>query len=227
MMKNKMQIAIDGPASAGKSTVAKILAKKLGYVYCDTGAMYRALTYMALMNKVSLADEKRLVSLLDEMTISFRQEADGQRVLVNHQDVTDEIREANVSQNVSEVSAHSGVREALVRQQQEIAAQSDIVMDGRDIGTIVLPNAPVKIFLIASVAERAQRRYEENKAKGMTVELEQIKKEIEERDYKDTTRKVSPLVKAEDAIELDTTGLSIEQVVEKIEQIIQKHDFFQ
>lgn len=226
-MKNKMQIAIDGPASAGKSTVAKILAKKLGYVYCDTGAMYRALTYMALMNKVSLADEKRLVSLLDEMTIIFRQEADGQRVLVNHQDVTDEIREANVSQNVSEVSAHSGVREALVRQQQEIAAQSDIVMDGRDIGTIVLPNAPVKIFLIASVAERAQRRYEENKAKGMTVELEQIKKEIEERDYKDTTRKVSPLVKAEDAIELDTTGLSIEQVVEKIEQIIQKHDFFQ
>ncbi|MDT2801031.1 (d)CMP kinase [Vagococcus lutrae] len=226
-MKNKMQIAIDGPASAGKSTVAKILAKKLGYVYCDTGAMYRALTYMALMNKVSLADEKRLVSLLDEMTISFRQEADGQRVLVNHQDVTDEIREANVSQNVSEVSAHSGVREALVRQQQEIAAQSDIVMDGRDIGTIVLPNAPVKIFLIASVAERAQRRYEENKAKGMTVELEQIKKEIEERDYKDTTRKVSPLVKAKDAIELDTTGLSIEQVVEKIEQIIQKHDFFQ
>lgn len=226
-MKNKMQIAIDGPASAGKSTVAKILAKKLGYVYCDTGAMYRALTYMALMNKVSLADEKRLVSLLDEMTISFRQETDGQRVLVNHQDVTDEIREANVSQNVSEVSAHSGVREALVRQQQEIAAQSDIVMDGRDIGTIVLPNAPVKIFLIASVAERAQRRYEENKAKGMTVELEQIKKEIEERDYKDTTRKVSPLVKAEDAIELDTTGLSIEQVVEKIEQIIQKHDFFQ
>lgn len=226
-MKNKMQIAIDGPASAGKSTVAKILAKKLGYVYCDTGAMYRALTYMALMNKVSLADEKRLVSLLDEMTISFRQEVDGQRVLVNHQDVTDEIREANVSQNVSEVSAHSGVREALVRQQQEIAAQSDIVMDGRDIGTIVLPNAPVKIFLIASVAERAQRRYEENKAKGMTVELEQIKKEIEERDYKDTTRKVSPLVKAEDAIELDTTGLSIEQVVEKIEQIIQKHDFFQ
>ncbi|UQF70895.1 (d)CMP kinase [Vagococcus lutrae] len=226
-MKNKMQIAIDGPASAGKSTVAKILAKKLGYVYCDTGAMYRALTYMALMNKVSLADEKRLVSLLDEMTISFRQEADGQRVLVNHQDVTDEIREANVSQNVSEVSAHSGVREALVRQQQEIAAQSDIVMDGRDIGTIVLPNAPVKIFLIASVAERAQRRYEENKAKGMTVELGQIKKEIEERDYKDTTRKVSPLVKAEDAIELDTTGLSIEQVVEKIEQIIQKHDFFQ
>lgn len=226
-MKNKMQIAIDGPASAGKSTVAKILAKKLGYVYCDTGAMYRALTYMALMNKVSLADEKRLVSLLDEMTISFRQEADGQRVLVNHQDVTDEIREANVSQNVSEVSAHSGVREALVRQQQEIAAQSDIVMDGRDIGTVVLPNAPVKIFLIASVAERAQRRYEENKAKGMTVELEQIKKEIEERDYKDTTRKVSPLVKAEDATELDTTGLSIEQVVEKIEQIIQKHDFFQ
>lgn len=226
-MKNKMQIAIDGPASAGKSTVAKILAKKLGYVYCDTGAMYRALTYMALMNKVSLADEKQLVSLLDEMTISFRQEVDGQRVLVNHQDVTDEIREANVSQNVSEVSAHSGVREALVRQQQEIAAQSDIVMDGRDIGTIVLPNAPVKIFLIASVAERAQRRYEENKAKGMTVELEQIKKEIEERDYKDTTRKVSPLVKAEDAIELDTTGLSIEQVVEKIEQIIQKHDFFQ
>lgn len=226
-MKNKMQIAIDGPASAGKSTVAKILAKKLGYVYCDTGAMYRALTYTALMNKVSLADEKQLVSLLDEMTISFRQEADGQRVLVNHQDVTDEIREANVSQNVSEVSAHSGVREALVRQQQEIAAQSDIVMDGRDIGTIVLPNAAVKIFLIASVAERAQRRYEENKAKGMTVELEQIKKEIEERDYKDTTRKVSPLVKAEDAIELDTTGLSIEQVVEKIEQIIQKHDFFQ
>ena len=140
--------------------------------------MYRALTYMALMNKVSLVDEKQLVSLLDEMTISFRQEATDSPVLVNHQDVTDEIREANVSQNVSEVSAHSGVREALVRQQQEIAAQSDIVMDGRDIGTIVLPNAPVKIFLIAGVAERAQRRYEENKAKGMTVELERLKRKL-------------------------------------------------
>ncbi|MBT2731533.1 (d)CMP kinase [Carnobacterium sp. ISL-102] len=219
-MEKTIRIAIDGPASAGKSTVAKIVAKELGYIYCDTGAMYRALTHQAIEKNIEVTDEKRLVELLKEMTISFEANGDSQKVFVNGQEVTEAIRLPNVTNLVSAVSAHGEVRSELVKRQQEIAAQGRVVMDGRDIGTAVLPTAEVKIFLIASVDERAQRRYTENMSKGITTPLEVLKQEIADRDYKDSHREVSPLIQAEDAILLDTTSLSIEQVVEKIREMI-------
>lgn len=219
-LKKTIKIAIDGPASAGKSTVAKIVASELGYVYCDTGAMYRALTYQAIEKNIEITDEKRLVELLKEMTISFEPNEDNQKVFVNGEEVTEAIRLPNVTNSVSAVSAHGEVRKELVKRQQEIAAPGGVVMDGRDIGTAVLPTAEVKIFLVASVDERAQRRYKENVSKGIETSLEVLKQEIADRDYKDSHREVSPLIQAEDAILLDTTSLSIEQVAGKIREII-------
>lgn len=220
-MEKTIKIAIDGPASAGKSTVAKIVALELGYIYCDTGAMYRALTHQALEKNIAVTDEEQLVKLLKEMTISFEPNKDNQKVFVNGQEVTEAIRLPNVTNLVSAVSAHGEVREELVKRQQEIASHGGVVMDGRDIGTAVLPTAEVKIFLVASVAERAQRRYKENISKGIETSLEVLQQEIADRDYKDSHREVSPLIQAEDAILLDTTSLSIEQVAEKIREIIQ------
>lgn len=213
-------IAIDGPASAGKSTVAKILAKDLGYVYCDTGAMYRALTYQALQFKIDPTDEQALVSLLKKMELSFEPSEKKQKVFVNHVEVTEAIRQPDVTNLVSIVAAHSEVRKELVKRQKKIADQGKIVMDGRDIGTAVLPHAEVKIFLVASVDERADRRYKENLSNGVNTPLDTLKQEIAERDYKDSHRTVSPLRQAEDAILVDTTGLGIEQVVQKIKDII-------
>lgn len=221
-MTQKISIAIDGPASAGKSTVAKIVAKQLHYIYCDTGAMYRAITLAALKQEVDTNDEQRLVDLLKQIVLQFKPTENGQKVYLNHKDVTEEIRQSNVTNAVSVVAAHKKVREKLVEWQRNIAQTGGIVMDGRDIGTAVLPNAEVKIFLIASVEERARRRYEENFAKGMAPNLEVIKKEIEQRDYLDSTRINSPLIQAEDAILLDTTGLSIEEVVKKIVSLAKK-----
>lgn len=219
---NTIQIAIDGPASAGKSTVAKIIAKKLHYIYCDTGAMYRAVTYAGLLGKVSLADEESLLNLLEKQPISFAPFENGQKVFLGKLDVTKEIRSPEVNANVSQVSALKKVREKLVELQQEIANNENIVMDGRDIGTQVLPKAQVKIFLIASVEERAQRRYEENLKNGEVADLQEIKKSIEQRDYLDSHREISPLLKAKDAIEVDTTGKDIPQVVAEILEIINK-----
>lgn len=219
-MEKTIKIAIDGPASAGKSTVAKKVAKELDYIYCDTGAMYRALTYQALKKNIKITDEKQLVQLLKEMIISFKPNKDNQKVFVNGQEVTEAIRLPDVTNAVSAVSAHGEVRKELVKRQQEIAAHGGVVMDGRDIGTAVLPTAEVKIFLVASVDERAQRRYKENQSKGIPTSLEVLKQEIADRDYKDSHREVSPLIQAEDAIRLDTTSLSVEQVVEEIRAII-------
>ncbi|WP_313466995.1 (d)CMP kinase [Carnobacterium sp.] len=219
-MDKKIMIAIDGPASAGKSTVAKILAKDLGYVYCDTGAMYRALTYQALQFKIDPTDEQALVSLLKKMELSFEPSEKKQKVFVNHVEVTEAIRQPDVTNLVSVVAAHSEVRKELVKRQKKIADQGKIVMDGRDIGTAVLPHAEVKIFLVASVDERADRRYKENLSNGVNTPLDTLKQEIAERDYKDSHRTVSPLRQAEDAILVDTTGLGIEQVVQKIKDII-------
>ncbi|MGX7395221.1 (d)CMP kinase [Carnobacterium mobile] len=219
-MDKKIMIAIDGPASAGKSTVAKILAKDLGYVYCDTGAMYRALTYQALQFKIDPTDEQALVSLLKKMELSFEPSEKKQKVFVNHVEVTEAIRQPDVTNLVSVVAAHSEVRKELVKRQKKIADQGKIVMDGRDIGTAVLPHAEVKIFLVASVDERADRRYKENLSNGVNTPLDTLKQEIAERDYKDSHRTVSPLKQAEDAILVDTTGLGIEQVVQKIKDII-------
>ena len=205
-----IQIAIDGPASSGKSTVAKIIAKDFGYTYLDTGAMYRAATYIALRNQISPDEPSQLLELLEQYPIG-------------DVDVTNPIRENEVTNAVSAFAAIPAVREKLVALQQEIARQGGIVMDGRDIGTVVLPQAELKIFLVASVDERAERRYKENLSKGIETDLETLKEEIAARDYKDSHRETSPLKQAEDAIYLDTTGLSILEVVEKIKSEAQKH----
>lgn len=217
-----MQIAIDGPASAGKSTIAKLVAKKLNFIYSDTGAMYRAVTLMAKMNDVAYGNEAKVLSLMDKYKINFKNDENGQKVFLNDQDVSEEIRTVDITNNVSEISALKKVRERLVEEQRRIAQEGDVVMDGRDIGTTVLPNADAKIFMIASVHERAVRRFKEYESKGIEVSLETLEKEIEERDYKDSHREISPLKKADDAIELDTTGLSIDDVVKKVIDIIKK-----
>lgn len=219
-MTNKMMVAIDGPASAGKSTVAKILASELGYIYCDTGAMYRALTYEAIQQTIDLENEEALLDLLKISNISFEPTETNQKVYVNNEEVTEAIRQPDVTNSVSVVAAHGQVRKELVKRQQKIADKGGVVMDGRDIGTTVLPKAEVKIFLIASVKERAERRYKENRLNGIDTPLAILKKEISDRDYKDSHRASSPLTKAEDAILLDTTNLDIQQVVGKIKEVV-------
>lgn len=225
-----IRIAIDGPASSGKSTVAKIIAKNLGYTYLDTGAMYRSATYLALQNGLTEDNVPEILEQLSQHPVSFGKAADGsQQVYVGDVDVTHPIRDNQVTNNVSWVAAIPEVRKELVSQQQRIAEEGAIIMDGRDIGTVVLPDAELKIFLIASVDERAERRYKENIEKGIPADLETLKKEIAERDYKDSHRKVSPLKPAEDAITFDTTGVSIDGVVEfiqeKAKKIIDKGQF--
>lgn len=222
-----IQIAIDGPASSGKSTVAKIVAKDFGYTYLDTGAMYRCATYLALKNELTDKDIPALLAELGEHPISFGKAADGsQLVFLGDVDVTLAIRQNDVTNNVSWVSAVPEIRQELVAQQQRIAEAGGIVMDGRDIGTVVLPKAELKIFLIASVEERALRRFKENQEKGIPTDLETLKEEIAARDYKDSHRAVSPLKAADDAIIFDTTGVSIEKVVafisEKAKEILDK-----
>ncbi|HEM3642949.1 TPA: (d)CMP kinase [Streptococcus suis] len=222
-----IQIAIDGPASSGKSTVAKIIAKNFGYIYLDTGAMYRSATYLALTNGIEFTDQNRIVALLAQYPIRFGRDENGQQlVFVGDEDVTLPIRDNQVTNNVSAVAALPLVREELVRLQQEIAQAGGIVMDGRDIGTVVLPQAELKIFLIASVEERALRRFKENTERGIETDLESLKQEIAARDYKDSHREVSPLKAADDAITFDTTGVSIEGVVkfisEKAKEILDK-----
>ncbi|MCX2455584.1 (d)CMP kinase [Lacticaseibacillus nasuensis] len=211
-----MQIAIDGPAGSGKSTIAKLVATKLGFIYCDTGAMYRTVTLMALRAKLPLNDEAAIMRHLEALTISFQPSAEGQLVFMNGEDVTLAIREPETTNNVSQVAALPAVRAELVKRQRAIAEAHDIVMDGRDIGTTVLPNAAVKIFLIASVAERAKRRFKENQARGITTPLAELETEIAERDRKDSTRATSPLRKAADAVELDSTSMTIDEEVTEI-----------
>ena len=212
----RLKIAIDGPAGAGKSTVAKRVAEQLGFVYIDTGAMYRALTFKALQLKMDLHDEASLTNLLAHNSIELKVDNQQQKVYINKEDITEEIRNPEVSQHVSTVAAHEKVRKAMVEVQKKLADDGNIVMDGRDIGTHVLPDAQVKIFLTASIEERANRRFAELKLKGYLDNLEQIKNEIALRDKKDEEREFSPLRKADDAILLDTTKLSIDEVVEQI-----------
>lgn len=218
----KIQVAIDGPASAGKSTVAKIVAKKLHLIYCDTGAMYRAVTYAAIKEHVELDDDQALKHLLGKIEIRFVPAEPEQRVFVNQEEVTQVIRTPEITNNVSVVSAQPSVRAELTNRQQVIARDGGIVMDGRDIGTTVLPNADVKIYLIASVHERAMRRFKENQIKGINTPLDVLEKEIEERDYKDSHREISPLTQAKDAVLVDTTSQTIDQVVDQILKIIDK-----
>ena len=212
--KQRLRIAIDGPAAAGKSTVAKRLAKDLSYIYVDTGAMYRALTLHCLRNNLSLTDEEAVYNLLLNTKIELKQTNDTQRVLLNGEDVTEAIRSNDVSRKVSIVAKLGAIRKEMLARQREMASNGNVIMDGRDIGTNVLPDAEVKFYLIASVDERAKRRYEENIKKGIPTTLEQLKKEIAERDRRDK--------QAEDAIAIDTTSLSIEEVVSQMLKHVNK-----
>lgn len=186
-----MQVAIDGPASAGKSTVAKIIAKNMGYIYLDTGAMYRACTLVAKQNHLAYDDQSGILKALNNNIISFKNIDDDQRVYINDKDVSFDIRTPEITANVSQVSALSEIRKKMVEIQRKIAGENNIIMDGRDIGTTVLPDADVKIFLIASVASRAKRRYLDFKEKGINQNLTDIEKDIADRDYKDMHRQIS------------------------------------
>lgn len=219
-MEKQFAIAIDGPAAAGKSTVAKLVASKLTYVYIDTGAMYRALTLSALRSNLDVKNEKEIYNLLSKITIDLEQSDQGQKVLLNDEDVSLEIRTKEVTNNVSYVAEHVTVRHEMVNRQQKLAAKRGVVMDGRDIGTHVIPDAEVKVFLIASVEERAERRHKENIEKGFTSDLDQLKDEIRKRDKIDSEREYAPLIKAEDATEIDTTSLSIEEVADEILKMV-------
>lgn len=221
-MEKKISIAIDGPAAAGKSTVAKMIAEQLAYIYIDTGAMYRALTYKALTTNIHLQDEQELAALLIDTKIDLYPGKEGQLVFLDGKNITNDIRHEDVSNAVSIVAKHELVREEMVRRQQLLAQDGGVVMDGRDIGTHVLPKAEVKIFLLASVDERARRRHEENIARGMPSNLEDIKQAIALRDKQDSEREISPLKKADDAIELDTTSLSITEVAEFIMSLVKE-----
>lgn len=214
-------IAIDGPASAGKSTIAKKIAARLGLIYLDTGAMYRVLTLAGIRGKLNLENESSLLDLLNETQISFDQSKGEQKVFLNGEDVTEAIRSLDVTQNVSLVSSHEKVRAEMVARQQKIAQDGGIVMDGRDIGTVVLPNADLKIYLVASAEERALRRYRESIEKGMDVSLEKLTEDMKARDHYDMNREASPLRKAEDAVELDSTKLSIDEVVETVLEMVE------
>lgn len=221
-MTKPLQIALDGPAGAGKSTIAKTLAKKLGYVYIDTGAIYRAVTYRALEQNVGLEDGPALAEMIGNMELRLVPSESGQRVFDNNEEVTDVIRTSEVTNNVSFVARQPEVRDALMDLQRDLARDGGIVMDGRDIGTHVLPGADLKVFMTATVEERARRRHEENVSKGLPSDFEQLKQEIALRDKRDSERVVAPLRQAEDAHFLDTTDLSIDGVVAAVEQLMKQ-----
>ena len=216
----KINIAIDGPAGAGKSTIARALAKDRNMVYVDTGAMYRAIGLYCSRKGIDGGDEAKIVGELDNINVSLAYENGEQVVYLNGENVNGLIRTPEAGVMASAVSVYSQVRTKMVELQQALAESTSVVMDGRDIGTVVLPKAEVKIYLTASSAVRAKRRFDELVAKGMECDLAQLQKEIEERDYRDMNREVSPLKKAEDAVELDTSELSIEEVVAAMQQIV-------
>lgn len=215
-----MTVAIDGPAGAGKSSVAKVLASRLHYTYIDTGAMYRAITWALLQDHVDITDTEAVRKCLAAVTIRLVPEPDICRVYVNETEVTEAIRKADIASHVSAVAALAVVREKLVQLQRDLAKGGNVVLDGRDIGTVVLPDADVKIFLTASVASRAKRRYNELSAQGSTASLADIAASIEARDYTDSHRAISPLRQADDAVLLDNSELTLEGTAEAIIQII-------
>ncbi|HIT00934.1 MAG TPA: (d)CMP kinase [Candidatus Faecaligallichristensenella faecipullorum] len=221
-MNQRFSIALDGPSGAGKSTIARALAQRLGITYLDTGAMYRAVALYVLNAGAQPSAKDQVIPLLDEIDIEIRFTDAGQRVLLNGQDVSEAIRENPVSPAASQVAAIPEVRERLVAMQREMASQRSVVMDGRDIGTAVLPDATLKIFLTASAHERARRRFEELRQKGEEVEFEALQRQMLERDYNDSHRAASPLRRAEDAVKLDSTGMDIEQVVEAAEALLRE-----
>lgn len=215
-------IAIDGPAGAGKSTIAKEVAKRLEFIYIDTGAMYRAIGFFINKNQIDCSDEKKLLDACNAIEIEIVYEQNEQQVLLNKENVTKFLRTEEVSKFASLVATKQIVREKLVQLQRELAAKKNVVMDGRDIGTFVLPDAQVKIYLTASVKERAKRRYLEQKEKGEVCNLSEIEADILQRDQQDKNREISPLRQAEDAILIDTSSMSIEQAVKIILSIYEK-----
>ena len=220
-MAKTYSIAIDGPAGAGKSTIAKRLAKELGYQYVDTGAIYRTVAYFLDLWGVSPKDIDGVTRYIDELTIGITYDETGkQHMIMNGMDVTEDIRSQDISQKASLVSAHAVVREMLLDMQRDVAKQYNVIMDGRDIGTVVLPKANVKIFLTASPEIRAKRRTDELLAKGQKADYNRILKEIQQRDYQDTHREIAPLKMARDSIKLDTSELDIDGVIAEMKRII-------
>lgn len=218
-----VSIAIDGPAGAGKSTIARKLAAELGYRYVDTGAIYRTVAYFLDLWGVSPKDVDGVNRYIDELTVEIVYDDEGvQHMLMNGMDVTGEIRTQDISKKASQVSAHACVREMLLDMQRDVAKQYNVIMDGRDIGTVVLPKATVKIFLTASPEVRAKRRCDELNAKGQKANYDTILKEIQDRDYQDTHREIAPLKMARDSVKLDTSDMDIEQVVAAMKEIIAK-----
>ena len=216
-----MIVAIDGPAGSGKSTVAKLLAKRLGFIYLDTGAIYRALGYLAKEKGVSLEDEEALVELAKKMELSFEDSEEGIKVILNGKDVTSAIRTEEAGMAASIVSKHPKVRKTLLDLQRCFAEKGNLVAEGRDMGTVVFPNAEVKVFLTASCEVRAKRRYKELKEKGVDVSFEEVLESVKKRDQQDATRSVAPLKPADDAVIIDTSDMGIEDVVDKIAGLVE------
>ena len=222
-MAKTYSIAIDGPAGAGKSTIAKALAKELGYHYVDTGAIYRTVAYFLDLLGISPKDVDGVERYIDELTIEIEYDEEGkQHMLMNGMDVSDEIRTQDISQKASLVSAHAVVRDVLLDMQREVARKHNVIMDGRDIGTVVLPKADVKIFLTATPEVRAKRRCDELNAKGQKANFEQTLKDIQQRDYQDTHRPIAPLKMARDSVKLDTSDLDIDGVLAAMRKIIKE-----
>ncbi|WP_427171729.1 (d)CMP kinase [Fusobacterium nucleatum] len=215
---NNVVVAIDGPAGSGKSTIAKIIAKKFNFTYIDTGAMYRMITLYLLENNIDFNDLKEVEKVLNTVNLDMQ----GDKFYLNNVDVTTKIREKNINENVSKVASIKIVRSNLVDLQRKISNNKNVILDGRDVGTVIFPNAQVKIFLIASPEERARRRYNEFVEKKTEITYDEVLKSIKERDHIDSTRDESPFVKAEDAIELDSTNLTIDDVVNFISKEIEK-----
>ena len=214
-----MNIAIDGPAGAGKSTIAKRLAKKLGFIYVDTGAMYRAMAYYFLRHNIDAKDEKAIAAACPDVDVTITYENGEQQVLLNGENVNGVIRNEEVGNMASSTSVYPVVRKKLVELQRQLAKSADVIMDGRDIGTCVLPDAQVKIYLTASSATRAKRRYDELTEKGVSCDLAEIEKDIIDRDYRDMHRETSPLRQAEDAVLVDSSEMNIDEVVDAIYQV--------
>ena len=220
-MAKTISIAIDGPAGAGKSTIAKRLAKELGYYYVDTGAIYRTVAYFMDLLGIAPKDIDGVSRYIDELNVEIEYDEDGlQHMIMNGMDVTGDIRTQDISQKASLISAHAVVRDMLLDMQRDVAKKHNVIMDGRDIGTVVLPRANVKIFLTASVEVRAQRRHLELQAKGAKDSYEKVLADIKQRDHQDTTREIAPLKQAKDAVLVDSTDLDVEAVVEKIRGIV-------
>ena len=218
-----ISVAIDGPAGAGKSTIAKALAKELGYYYVDTGAIYRTVAYFLDLLGISPKDIDGVTRYIDELTVEIAYDETGaQHMIMNGMDVTDDIRTPEISMNASTVSAHAVVREMLLDLQRDLAKTHNVIMDGRDIGTVVLPRATVKFFLTASAEVRAQRRTDEMLAKGQKADYKKVLDDIVKRDYQDSHREVAPLKQAKDSVVLDTSDLNEDQVIEKMKEIIGK-----